>query len=127
MSKSKNSVVGATEEKMGLSSNKTNNSMQEYDSCNFLNAFVLNLLVEDKKLSNQQIFKRIHKKLPVSDLTVNACLLLLYVNGLVNTRYAGVRKFYEITDDGNEFLKRYEQMKIKIFEFQSGHDSLNHS
>lgn len=88
--------------------------MQQYDSYNFLDAFVLNLLVEDKKLSNQQIFNRTQKKLPVSDLTVNTCLLLLYMNGLVKMRRDGVRNLYKITDDGNEFLKRCEQVKTHI-------------
>jgi DNA-binding PadR family transcriptional regulator len=91
-------------------------SMREYDSYNFLDGFVLNLLVDDKKLSNQQIFKRIQKKLPVSELTVNTCLLLMYMNGLVNVHYAGTRKIYEISNEGNDFLKSYRQIKNKILE-----------
>ncbi|MGO8805636.1 MAG: hypothetical protein ACLQO7_03385 [Candidatus Bathyarchaeia archaeon] len=92
--------------------------MQQYDSYNFLDAFVLNLLVEDKGLSSQQIFNGIQKKLPVSELTIDTCLLLMYMNGLVNIRFAGVRTFYKITDDGNDFLKRYQQIKSKILELQ---------
>ena len=92
--------------------------MQQYDSYNFLDAFVLNLLVADKGLSSRQIFDLIQKKLPVSEFAVNTCLLLMHINGLVNMRFADARNFYEITDDGNDFLKRYQQIKSKILELQ---------
>ena len=101
---------------MNVSNNKTTQSMKEYDSYNLLDAFVLNLLVEDKKLSIQQIFSRTQKKLPVSELTINSCLLFMYLNGLVDIRHASARKVYKITDNGKEFLKTYGQMKRKILE-----------
>jgi DNA-binding PadR family transcriptional regulator len=93
--------------------------MQEYDSYNFLDAFVLNLLIKPKKLSTQEIFKLTQKKLAVNESTIHTCLLLMYMNGLVNISHSGTRKFYRITDEGNDFLQGYEQIKNKIFELQA--------
>jgi predicted transcriptional regulator len=76
------------------------------------------MLTEHKTLSSQEIIKRVQKKITVTELTINICLFLLSVNGLVSDQYVGASNYYKITEDGNQFLIKYEQAKTKILELR---------
>jgi DNA-binding PadR family transcriptional regulator len=84
--------------------------IQEYDAFNFLDDYVLNLLKNRKKISNQEIIKQAKKNLTADEPTINTCLSLMYVNGFVSTRFVGAQKFYKITRAGTLFLKKYSKI-----------------
>jgi predicted transcriptional regulator len=102
---------------MELSKNKTR-LYHEYDAFNFLDDFVLNMLTKHKKLSSKEIVKRVQKKVAVTESTINTCLFLMSVNGLVSDQYVGTWNCYKITDEGNQFLKEYDHIKTKILELR---------
>ena len=100
-------IIEGKEKKLMTDFKSKDVSIQEYDAFNFLDDYVLNLLKNRKKISNQEIIKHVKKNLTVDELTINTCLSLMYVNGFVSTRYVGVQKFYKITRAGTLFLKTY--------------------
>ncbi len=102
---------------MELSKNKTR-LYHEYDAFNFLDDFVLNMLAKHKKLSSKEIVRRVQKNIAVTESTINTCLFLMSVNGLVNNQYVGTWNCYRITEDGNKFLEEYDQIKTKILELR---------
>ena len=104
--------------------NKTG-SFQEYDAFNFLDDFVLNMLTEHKKLLPREIIRRVQDKISVSESTINTCLFFLYVNGLISNQCVGTKKFYKITEEGNQFLREFDQIKNKLLESRNSPKQLN--
>ena len=102
-------------------------SFQEYDAFNFLDDFVLNLLTDHKKLLPQEIIRRVQDKISVSESTINTCLFLLYVNGLISNQCVGTKKFYKLTEEGNQFLMEFNQIKNQILESRNTPKLLNRS
>jgi predicted transcriptional regulator len=87
-----------------------NFSIQEYDAYNFLDNYVLYLIKNQKKILTQEIILQVQKNLTANESTINTCLSLMYVNGLVSNQYVGSQKFYKITRAGTLFLKKYSKI-----------------
>ena len=96
-------------------------SFDEYDAFNFLDDLVLNLLIEQEKLSTQEIIKHVQTKIAVTESTIYTCLFLMYLNGLISNQCVGIQNFYKITEEGNQFLIEYDQIKTKILELSYSH------
>ena len=94
--------------------NKNRLSLQEYDTFNLLDGFVLCLLEDSKSVSHHEIVAAVQNNIAVSEHTVDTCLCLLTINGLVSNRYVGSEHFYHITEEGKRFLKLYSQIKAKM-------------
>jgi len=93
---------------------KNRQSLQEYDGFNFLDGLVLCFLQKIKTMSHMDIIKAIQNNVKVSEQTIDTCLFLLTINGLASNRCIGTEHFYNITEEGRDFLKEYAQIKLKF-------------
>ena len=90
--------------------------MKEYDSFNILDTYVLTLLSKNKKLFDKEIFEQTNKKVPVTESTINSCLILLYLDNLIAFKHLNGKKLLKITQEGKNHLAKYQQARKAMLE-----------